>query len=269
MDLRSLRYFVASFEEGSISGAARRCNVAQPSVSHAVQKLEAVLGAQLFQRSVTGLTPTPAGIALANRARAILADVAGLKASISGKEAPAAIVRLFVHPTVALRKLARIFEAIGTGPEVDLRLVADRGEADLAIVPGEGDRREQPLWAERYELLMAAKDPLARRERLRIADLVGMRMIARCACERPHILPRDVIKPIIVAQAHDEESVRALVSAGIGLAVVPGYDSDTPEIVARQVEEFAAERWVVAVGNPALVERARKAVRDARLPLSL
>ena len=65
MDLRSLRYFVASFEEGSISGAARRCNVAQPSVSHAVQKLEAVLGAQLFQRSVTGLTPTPAGIALA------------------------------------------------------------------------------------------------------------------------------------------------------------------------------------------------------------
>lgn len=157
----------------------------------------------------------------------------------------------------------------GTGPEVDLRLVADRGEADLAIVPGEGDRREQPLWAERYELLMAAKDPLARRERLRIADLVGMRMIARCACERPHILPRDVIKPIIVAQAHDEESVLALVSAGIGLAVVPGYDSDTPEIVARQVEGFAVERWVVAVGNPALVERARKAVRDAQLPLSL
>ncbi len=178
-------------------------------------------------------------------------------------------MRLFVHPTVALRKLARIFEAIGTGPEVDLRLVVDRGEADLAIVPGEGDRREQPLWAERYELLMAATDPLARRERLRIADLVGMRMIARCACERPHILPRDVIKPIIVAQAHDEESVLALVSAGIGLAVVPGYDSDTPEVVARQVEEFTVERWVVAIGNPALVERARKAVRDARRPLSL
>jgi DNA-binding transcriptional LysR family regulator len=116
---------------------------------------------------------------------------------------------------------------------------------------------------------MTATDPLARRERLRIADLVGMRMIARCACERPHILPRDVIKPIIVAQAHDEESVLALVSAGIGLAVVPGYDSDTPEVVARQVEEFTVERWVVAIGNPALVERARKAVRDARRPLSL
>ncbi|MDX5435152.1 MAG: LysR family transcriptional regulator, partial [Halomonas sp.] len=40
MDVRSLRYFIAAYEGGSISAAARRCHVAQPSISTALAQLE-------------------------------------------------------------------------------------------------------------------------------------------------------------------------------------------------------------------------------------
>ena len=44
MELRELGYFVAVFEEGSVSAAARRSHISQPSVSTALAALEAELG---------------------------------------------------------------------------------------------------------------------------------------------------------------------------------------------------------------------------------
>lgn len=261
MELRALRYFLASFEEGSVSSAARKCNVAQPSVSQAVQKLEVELQTKLFTRSVQGLSPTPAGIALAGRARAILAEVAEIKAGAGKGKTPQAIVRLFIHPTIAMRKIVPILQKLGAGGKIDLRLTMEQSEADLAIVPGEGHGREQPLWSERYDLLVAAADPLATRENIQLVDLVGIRLIARCACERPQMLPTDIVKPNIVAQVHDEESVIALVSAGIGASIVPGYDLNIPAVVARQVQGFAVERRIVATGQQAVVNSLLEALQ--------
>lgn len=257
MDLRALGYFVACYDAGSISRAARQSHVAQPSVSQALQHLEAELQTKLFERSVKGLTPTPAGMALAAKARTILAEIASIRASFRMDNVPQVMVRLFVHPTIALKKLSHLIAAISTDRGLDIRLIGDRHEADLAIVPSEGGANEQPLWTERYDLLVPAHHPLARQDRIHLSDLCGARFIARCACERPQILPMDLVRPVIVAQVHDEASAAALVASGIGLAVAPGYDSSDPHVVARQVEGFAVERRIVAMGHPAWVERAR------------
>lgn len=61
MELRSLQYFVAMYEEGSVSRAARRLNIVQPAMSHQLANLEDELGHPLFQRTPKGLIPTSAG----------------------------------------------------------------------------------------------------------------------------------------------------------------------------------------------------------------
>jgi DNA-binding transcriptional LysR family regulator len=73
--LQGLRYFVAVAEEGSVTGAARRLYISQPSVSGAIGQLETTLGQQLFvRRPARGLILAPAGERLLPEARALLAQ---------------------------------------------------------------------------------------------------------------------------------------------------------------------------------------------------
>jgi len=57
-----LRTFVEVARDGSLSGAARRLGLSQPTVGRHIDALEAVLGSALFARSPRGLTPTPAAL---------------------------------------------------------------------------------------------------------------------------------------------------------------------------------------------------------------
>ena len=59
-----LRTFVEVARAGSLSGAARRLGLTQPTVGRHIDALEAALGSTLFTRSPRGLTPTPAALAL-------------------------------------------------------------------------------------------------------------------------------------------------------------------------------------------------------------
>lgn len=71
--LRHLRYFVAVAQNGSISAAARSLNVAQPSVSTAINHLEQELGVSVFLRKRSlGVRLTPAGRELEKEARSLL-----------------------------------------------------------------------------------------------------------------------------------------------------------------------------------------------------
>src|SRR5580658_7896631 len=63
-----LRTFLQVVRGGSLSGAARRLGLTQPTVGRHIDALEQALGVTLFTRSPRGLTPTPAAIAPAIRA---------------------------------------------------------------------------------------------------------------------------------------------------------------------------------------------------------
>lgn len=67
-----LRYFLAVIDHGSVAGAARVLGVAQPSLSQQVRLLEKRVGVRLFDRSASGMRPTPAGGELAVAAQAWL-----------------------------------------------------------------------------------------------------------------------------------------------------------------------------------------------------
>src|SRR5487761_1499484 len=61
MDLKEIRCFVAAYEEGSFSKAARREHCTQPGLSIYIQRLETMLAHRLFDRKARGVTPTIAG----------------------------------------------------------------------------------------------------------------------------------------------------------------------------------------------------------------
>ncbi len=127
IDPRQMRIFLEVCRQGSISGAARSLNMAQPSVSVAIGQLERALGTQLFQRSRSGIVLERAGVALRRRAEAMDSLLTGARIELALMEqevvgplviggtpgalaslVPAAIVRLKqVHPRVDIRILER------------------------------------------------------------------------------------------------------------------------------------------------------------------
>jgi LysR family transcriptional regulator, nitrogen assimilation regulatory protein len=76
MDLKQIQYFIALFEDGSVTRAARRLNIVQPALSMQVAKLEEELNQQLFERSVHGMSPTATGRLMYRLFLPIMRDIA-------------------------------------------------------------------------------------------------------------------------------------------------------------------------------------------------
>lgn len=106
MDLRTLRYFIAVLEAGSLSRAAGSLYIAQPALTAQIKKLEAELGAQLFDRSYAGVTPTPAGMQLYEDARRLLSDADAMRERIQrlpqGPEGSVTVAVPFLLATLLL-----------------------------------------------------------------------------------------------------------------------------------------------------------------------
>ncbi|MEU7887591.1 LysR family transcriptional regulator [Microbispora bryophytorum] len=186
MDLRSLRYFVAVAEERHFGRAAARLHMTQPPLSRAVRQLEADLGTLLLHRSPTGVTPTPAGAALYEEARALLEQAERVRARVaaaagaatltigtladSAEQAGARLAAAFRrrHPGVQVR----VREADFTDPTTGLRA----GLVDVAITREPFDDAgitTRLLRSDPMGVVLRADDPLACRETLRLSDLAG------------------------------------------------------------------------------------------------
>ena len=82
MEIHQLEYFMAIIDTGNFSRAAEYCNVAQPSLSQQIKKLEAEIGHLLFDRLGRTVVLTDAGKMLVPKARSILEEVQGIKVDI-------------------------------------------------------------------------------------------------------------------------------------------------------------------------------------------
>ncbi|MGE2716219.1 LysR family transcriptional regulator [Mycolicibacterium litorale] len=145
MELRTLRYFTAVAEAGTVSAAAAALHVTQPGLSRQLRRLERELGVALFDRISGRLTLSAAGRALLPRARDVIAQAEhlGLDAKIlaTGQlnrltvAAPATTLAEVVAPFIATLEphdpVPSVFASDGFEPEEALR----RG-ADLVIVNG-------------------------------------------------------------------------------------------------------------------------------------
>ena len=74
MELRQLRYFLATVKHGSVNRAAAALNVTQPALSHSLKALERSVGAELLSRSARGVQLTPLGRKFEGYARIIVRE---------------------------------------------------------------------------------------------------------------------------------------------------------------------------------------------------
>ena len=138
-DWDMFRIILAVSRHGGLSGAARALGVTHATVARRLAQAEAALGAKLFDRYQSGLTPTEAGAAAAARAEAIEAEVLALDLTLTpGDEGPLSIT---VPPLLMRTHLARdLAELALAHPRLSLSVLSDnrvfnlhRREADIAI----------------------------------------------------------------------------------------------------------------------------------------
>jgi DNA-binding transcriptional LysR family regulator len=136
------RTFLAVIEEQSLSGAARRLALTQPTIGRHVDALEEALGVSLFTRSQAGLVPTAGARTLVPHARAMASAASAFLREASGEiEEARGAVRVTASEMIGSEVLPPLFAAFRERePRIDIELVlsnrADdllRREADIAV----------------------------------------------------------------------------------------------------------------------------------------
>ncbi len=193
LEVRHLRYVVQVADDGSLSRAAQRLGVTQPTLSQQVLKVERELGFSLFDRHPRGASPTPAGAAFLSDARTAIGafDDAVERAT---RRARGETGELFVGFTAAagLELTPLILAAYGERhPKVEVHLrehplsdpsagLAD-GSADVAFVRpplGTPGLWFEPLLSEPRVVAVSSAHPLARRSSVAVAELLDEPMVA-------------------------------------------------------------------------------------------
>jgi DNA-binding transcriptional LysR family regulator len=187
-----MKFFVAVFEEGSFSEAARRENATQSGVSMQIRNLERRLGVRLFERGSNGVTPTHAGrryyarcVPILNAVRAAEEEISALSGDVSGQLRVGLIPALTrgAAPKVVIDYMQRF-------PNVDLQIVEGYsqaltdlvlgGELDFAIVPQLGPQTglEARLLARDYEMLVTGpRAKMVPNKPVRLAELPPLRLV--------------------------------------------------------------------------------------------
>jgi DNA-binding transcriptional LysR family regulator len=127
------RTFLEVVGSRSLSGAARRLGLTQPTIGRQIDALEAALGLDLFTRSPRGLIPTPAALDLVPHAQAMAAASAALLRAASGEAAAErGVVRLTASEIIGCEVLPEILGPFRHAhPTIDLELVLSNRPEDL------------------------------------------------------------------------------------------------------------------------------------------
>jgi LysR family transcriptional regulator, nitrogen assimilation regulatory protein len=231
--LKKIRAVIAVCEEGSFTRAAARENATQSGISQHVANVERTLGVKLFERSATGITPTPAGLRYYRRC----VEAVGLLESASEEVRTFAGVvtgdlRIGLIPTFTRAALAPTLEKFVTHhPDVRLHIVEGYSgmltdkvlsdELDFAVVPtfeGRTGLTSRLVIRSREMLLSGPARGFKRLEPMRLHDCIPLKLVV----PRPDNVRRRNVQ--IYLQTH-------------GLAVAETIEMDamigTLEFVAR------------------------------------
>ncbi len=193
MELRTLRYFLAVLQEGSITNASKRLHVTQPTLSRQLAELERELGRPLYTRSHTGISPTEHGAMLAKYAESIvsLAEKAEADVKLPSKTV-AGVVHIGCGETQAMELLADAMvatqrEYVGVNFELHSGTSADlldglvRGQYDFLLEcelqPHVAMNVLELPYADRWGAVVLRDDPLAELPEVRVDDLTDRQLI--------------------------------------------------------------------------------------------
>jgi DNA-binding transcriptional LysR family regulator len=249
MELRRLRYFEAVERHRHFTRAAEELHVAQSALSHQVRALEQELGIGLLNRTTRTVEPTEAGLLVAARARAIMAESDALLGEIDELQGltrgRVTIGALLFGGELNIPAMLADFRAAHPQIEVGIREgtvqrmleMFGEGSIDLSFaleVEPPGDELERlELSIEELAVIMSPGHGLARRRSVPLGALAGPPLIAfeRGASIRRMLdeaFERAGVTPEIGLEGNDLALVRSLVAQGIGLAIIPRSFAELP-----------------------------------------
>src|SRR6201996_8414583 len=267
MEFHQLRYVCAVAETASFSRAAERCQVAQPSLSQQVLKLEKDLGAKLFDRLGRSVRLTESGRAFIPHARSILAQMEAARSSVAEKSVDnRGSVAVGVIPTVAPYLMPRYTAAFAKKyPDAKLRIVEQTTPelieslrehsvdfAILALPLRHKDLEVSPICTEPLFAVLPRDHPHAGDESLALKSLRCepfvmlrdghcFRDLSLAACTRARITPK------IAFEGAQFSSLLGMVAAGVGISLVPQMAIDrNMECRYVRLSDANASRTIVA-----------------------
>jgi DNA-binding transcriptional LysR family regulator len=267
MELHEVRYFLALSRTLNFTRAAEFCNVTQPALTRAIQKMEDELGGLLFSRERGNTHLTELGRLLQPQFEAMIENaetarqVATRFLRLDGAHMTLGVM-CTIGPLRFVSFLSR-FRAMHTG--IDLTLiehVPDRlcerllaGEIDVAIMARpEGfptPLGAQPLYTERFVVACAMAHRFAQRNQVEMADLDGEIYLQRINCEyRDHLAERLKECGATIARSYrseQEDWIQTMVAAGMGICFLPEFTACVPGLVLRPVVEPGVQREVCLV----------------------
>src|SRR5215831_945713 len=241
MELRQLAYFEAVVRCGGFSRAAEQLRIAQPAVSAQVRRLEAELGIPLLERTTRRVALTHAGELFLARVRAVLGQLDGARADLAElAEVRRGHVRVgatLVLGSVDLPRVLAQFRGRYPGVTLALRagliadLLGDLGSGAIDIVLGllhpellDGFLA-RPLVEERIVLVAPPGRPAPGPGPASLADFAGEPFVCLPAGSGLHAIlvaaaAAAGFTPRIQLETHGPASIRELVAAGLGVALM-------------------------------------------------
>ncbi len=262
--MHQIRYFLAVARTLNFTRAAEECAVSQPSLSRAIQTLEAELGGGLFQRE-RGLTHlTDLGVKMLPLVQQCFDSAVAAKSLAtclkSGAVTPLKLaLSSSINIAILLPQLTELSHSFagmelnffrGAAPELADHL--KKGGTDLGVagpLKGEWERFDSwTLFTEPFVVAVNESHRLANRKRVTMQELQGERIIRRPHCEGFEDLEALLrVHGLVDLQRHEacsDVDVVGMLSANVGVALVPS-SADLPGSVRRLgIEDANLERPV-------------------------
>ncbi|WML44233.1 LysR family transcriptional regulator [Neobacillus sp. PS3-40] len=242
MELRQLKYFIEVAKQEHISIAAETLHIAQSAVSRQISNLEAELGVQLLQREGRNIKLTHIGKLFAEQAVISLNAIANAKQLIDEYVDPErGTIRIGFPSSLASNTLPRIIKAFKK-EHPDVRFHLRQGgydfliegikkrEIDLAFIGPipkfDSNIHSDILFTENFVALLPNNHLLADKETISLSQLEKerfilfpegfiLRKIVEDACLQAGF------QPFIPCEGEDLDAIKGLVSAGIGITLLP------------------------------------------------
>ena len=239
MMMRDLVWLVELGDLGHVTDAAAALGTSQPTLSRALARLEAELGVRIFERVPTGVEVTPDGELVLEAARDLVARHDRLRTTLANRLDPdTGVVRLAFLDSMATTLVPRLLRAfheavpavkvvLSQEPAHDIRRDLDRGAVELGLTLAQSaDYGWLPVQRERLVVVVPPTHRLRRRKRVELADLADDELVTTPAGFGYSGLVQGLLAEAGVTmrtsfESADLATIEGLVSAGLGVAVVP------------------------------------------------
>ncbi len=258
LDWDKLRIFHAAARAGSFTHAGDTLSMSQSAVSRQVSALESDLGVPLFHRHARGLILTEQGELLYRAAHDVLMKLEDVQSRLTdSRERPSGSLR--VTTTVGLGSTwltSRMHEFIDLYPEVQLQLILDDVELDLAMrqadvairlrQPTQPDLIQRKLFTVHFHLYASPAYVKRFGSPRTIEDLESHRIVTFGAAAPAYLRDMNWLESagraydnprIPVLRVNNIVAIKRAVQRGIGIALLPDYLIETDSGLVQLIPE--------------------------------